>query len=128
MKTLVVVFSLATALPSVFADASLQERTQVHFNGAIGSIINVFGRSATHEGVVSDVYIHTNRRLRRNGDTGELVDLDQEKIYYINYARKSYRVKTFDELRREYEDSKQRAESRESKSTKNDECKNNGPE
>jgi hypothetical protein len=128
MKTIILAVSLALTLPTAFADASLQERTQVHFSGAIGSIINVFGRSATHEGVVNDVYIHKNRKLSRTGDTGELIDLDQEKIYYINYARKSYKVKTFDELRREYEESKQKAESRESRSTTSRDEKNNGPE
>ncbi|HLJ73841.1 MAG TPA: hypothetical protein VKU62_04605, partial [Thermoanaerobaculia bacterium] len=128
MKTLMIaVLTLALAAPVAFADASFQEKTQVHFSGAVGSIINVFGRSATHEGVVSDVYIHGDRKLSRSGDTGEMIDLDQEKIYYINYARKTYKVKTFDELRREFEDSKKRAEERESKSSaKSDEQK--GPE
>jgi len=127
MKTLILVLTLSVTVSGAFADASFQEKTQVHFSGAIGSIINVFGRSATHEGVVSDVYIHRDRKLSRSGDTGELIDLDQEKIYYINYARKTYKVKTFDELRREYEDAKNRAEDRESKSSaKSDEKK--GPE
>lgn len=121
MKTLTFIVTLALTLSTAFADAMFQEKTQMHFSGAIGSIINVFGRSATHEGVVSDVFIHKNRKLSRSGDTGELVDLDAEKIYYINYARKSYKVKTFDELRREYEESKKKAaEQRDTRASKND--------
>jgi len=37
----------------------------MHFAGAVGSIINVFGRSATHEGLIADVAIYKNRKLRQ---------------------------------------------------------------
>src|SRR6266852_9799626 len=113
--------------PAALADATIQQKNQLHFGGAIGSVINVFGRKATHEGVVTDVAIHKNRKSSRSGDTGEIVDLDEQKIYYLDYDDHTYKVKTFDELRKEYEDAKARAKEREQKTSKSAE-KNEGPE
>jgi hypothetical protein len=109
------------------ADATLQQKTQVHFGGAIGSIINVFGRSATHEGTISDLTIHGNRKSMRSGDTGEIVDLDEEKVYSLDYSRKIYKVATFEELRKQYEDAKARAKEQQAKTGKSSQ-KNEGPE
>ncbi|MDQ6800984.1 MAG: hypothetical protein M3041_09125 [Acidobacteriota bacterium] len=113
--------------PAAFADASIQQKTQLHFGGALGSVINVFGRKATHEGIVTDVAIRKNRKSSRSGDNGEIVDLDQQKIYYVDYEDRTYTVKTFDELRKEYQDAKARAKEREQKTTRSAD-KNEGPE
>jgi hypothetical protein len=123
------IFIIAVLLsaPAALADATIQQKNQLHFGGAIGSVINVFGRKATHEGVVTDVAIHKNRKSSRSGDTGEIVDLDEQKIYYLDYDDHTYKVKTFDELRKEYEDAKARAKEREQKTSKSAE-KNEGPE
>lgn len=99
---------------STFADATLQQKSRVHFGGAMGRVINAFGRGATHEGLTTETVVHGNRKLDRIGDSGEIVDLNEEKIYHLDYGRKSYSVMTFDELRKQYEDSKQRLEKRES--------------
>jgi len=120
-------FVVAAALSAtVWADATIQQKTQMRFGGAVGSIINVFGRSATHEGVVSETVVHKNRKSMRSGDTGEIVDLDEEKIYYLDYGRQTYKVVTFDELRKQYEEAKARAK-REAPSAKKEE-KSEGPE
>jgi len=113
--------------PAALADATIQQKTQLHFGGAIGSVINVFGRKATHEGVVTDVTIYKNRKSSRSGETAEIVDLDAQKIYYVDYDDRTYKVKTFDELRKEYEDAKARAKEREEKTSTTAE-KNEGPE
>jgi hypothetical protein len=126
MKTYALTLAIALTASFALGDATLEEKNQIHFAGAIGSVINAFGRSATHEGVVTEIAIHKNRKSSRNGDTGEIVDLDQEKVYYVDYARKTYRVMTFDQLRQQYEESKQRASSRETRSADNDQRK--GPE
>jgi len=98
----------------------------MHFGGTIGSVINVFGRGATHEGVVTDVTIHKNRKITRSGDTGELVDLDEQKVYYIDYGRKTYRVVTFAELRKQYEESREKAKRQAGSADKGEQSK--GPE
>ena len=126
---LILVLSTVLTAPAALADATIQEKTQLHFGGALGSVINVFGRSATHEGVVTDVVIHKDRRNSRSGDNGEIVDLDEQKVYYLDYERHSYTVKTFEQLRKEYEDAKARSKERQKESTKSsDKNENQGPE
>jgi len=125
--SIILTVSAILAAPAALADATIQQKTQLHFGGALGSVINVFGRKATHEGIVTDVTIHKNRKSSRSGDSGEIVDLDQQKIYYIDYEDKTYTVKTFDELRKEYEDAKARAKERGEKTSKSSE-KNEAPE
>jgi hypothetical protein len=111
MKRPVSVFAAVSLLvaSSVFAAATIDEKTQVHFGGFIGGIANVFGGKATREGVDSTVVLKGDRRLRMTGGSGELVDLQQEKVYHIDFDRKTYRVVTFDELRKQLEESKERA-------------------
>jgi hypothetical protein len=102
-----------------FGDATVDQKTQVHFGGAM-SIVNVFGGKATREGVESTVVVKGDRKSSRNGSSGEIVDLAAEKIYRIDYDRKSYKVTTFDELRKQFEEQKARAE-KEAKNKKKEE-------
>jgi len=127
MRTLITLAIAALMAAPAFADATLQEKTQLHFGGPLGSVINVFGRSATHEGTISDVAVHGNRKSTRSGDSGQIVDLDEQKVYSLDYSRQIYKVTTFDELRKQYEDAKARAKEQQAKrGTSND--KNEGPE
>lgn len=107
-----------------FAEATVEQRTQAHFGGALGGIINVFGGKATHEGLTSSTAIKGDRKLTRTGDSGELVDLGAEKVYHLDFAHKTYKVVTFEELRKQFEEQKARSEKSEEKSTE----KNKGPE
>lgn len=113
---------------SVFADGTIETKTRVQIGGVVGSIVNVFGGKAAREGVISTTAIDGSKRLVRTGESsGELVDLDAEKVYTIDYGRKTYRVQTFAELRKQYEDAKKEAEeeaAEEKKSGKKEE----GPE
>ncbi|HEY0160354.1 MAG TPA: hypothetical protein VGF28_23915 [Thermoanaerobaculia bacterium] len=104
-------------------------KTRVQFGGVIGGIANVFGGKAAREGVTSDTAVKGNRRLTTNDRSGELVDLSEEKIYRIDYNRKTYEVVTFDELRKQYEEARKQAakdaeEAEKEKKNKKDE----GPE
>jgi hypothetical protein len=105
-----------------FGDATIDQKTQFHFSGAM-SIVNVFGGKATHEGAESTVIIHGDRKLSRTGSTGELVDLAAEKVYRLDFDRKTYKVVTFDEMRKQWEEQKAKA----AKGSK-DTAKNDGPE
>jgi hypothetical protein len=100
----------------LLADARVAQKTHVQFGGALGGVVNVFGGKAAREGVTSDVSVKKNRRSSRTGDVGEIVDLDEEKIYTVDYGRKTYKVTTFAELRKQFEDAMKEAES-ESKSS-----------
>jgi hypothetical protein len=117
--------SLSTA---AFAEGNVQQKTRVQFGGVIGGIANVFGGKAAREGVTSTTAVKGNRRLTTNEKSGELVDLSEEKIYRIDYGRKTYEVVTFDELRKQYEEAKKEAaeEAEEEKGSKKK--KDEGPE
>ena len=113
---------------SAWAEGTVQQKTQVHMGGGIGALVNVFGGKATHEGIDSTIALKGNRKSTRHGDAGDIVDLSEEKVYHVDYARQTYSVVTFDELRKQYEESKARA-AREAKNDKSDKnAKNDGPE
>jgi hypothetical protein len=120
------VLSLSTSL--AFGEGNVQQKTRVQFGGVIGGIANVFGGKAAREGVTSTTAVKGNRMLNKNDRSGELVDLSEEKIYRIDYGRKSYEVVTFAELRKQYEDAKKEAaeEAKEQEKSKNK--KEEGPE
>jgi hypothetical protein len=87
-----------------FPHATVEQKTQVQFGGFIGGVMNVFGGKATREGITTTSVVRGDRRSSITGKTGELVDLKEEKIYQIDYGRKTYKVVLFDELRKQWED------------------------
>ncbi len=99
------VFTTTAAL----ADGTIDQKTQFHFGGALGGVINAFGGKATREGVTNTTVIKGNRKLTRTGDRCELIDLDAEKLYNLDFANKTYTVTTFEELRRRFEEQQARA-------------------
>jgi hypothetical protein len=118
----VIVFTAASAL----ADSTIEQKTQVHIGGAFGGMINSLGGKATHEGLTTTTAIKGNRKLNRTGDRGELIDLDAEKVYNLDFANKTYTVTTFDELRRRFEESQARSEKHSERAKKEDQPQ--GPE
>jgi hypothetical protein len=113
------------AATSAWAEGTVQQKTQVHIGGAIGAIANVFGGKATHEGIESTVALKGNRKATRHGGSGEIIDLAEEKVYRVDYDRQTYSVVTFDEIRKQFEEQKARAER---ERDKNANAKNDGPE
>jgi len=115
--TLCLVLGLAVGLG---ADMKSRQKTQVRFEGMLGKVMGMFGGKAAKEGVVSTVAILGDRMMTVNDQTGQLVDLAQEKVYDIDFKGKSYKVKTFAEIRKEWEEAqaemkKQAAEAKEEK-------------
>ncbi|MDO8834321.1 MAG: hypothetical protein Q7V01_01940 [Vicinamibacterales bacterium] len=101
-------FILALAA-SAQADVKSKQKSHVKFEGALGKVVNLFGGKAAKEGVVSTVALKGNRQLTTNDNTGELIDLDAEKIYSIDFKGKSYKVMTFAEMRRQIEEARAKA-------------------
>ena len=93
----------------LFADAKVTQKTQVQFGGVIGSAVNIFGGARAKEGITSEVALKGDRRISRSGDTAEIVDLKEEKIYNLDFKRKTYKVTTFDEVRKQFEDARNQA-------------------
>ena len=102
--------SLVLAVPILHADVKTQQKSTFKFAGAFGSVVNKFGGAATKEGVVTTTAIKGNRKLSTSGDTGEIVDLGEEKVYNLDMKGKSYKVATFAELRAAFEKAKADAE------------------
>ncbi|MCC6992672.1 MAG: hypothetical protein IT181_26950 [Acidobacteria bacterium] len=99
---------LAPAL--AYADVKTQERTQVRFEGAIGKMVNMFGGRGAREGLTTTVSLKGQRMLSITGDTGEIIDLAEEKVYTLDLKGKSYSVMTFAEMRKRMEEAMAKAE------------------
>lgn len=99
-------------LAPAFADADVktQERTQVRFEGAIGKMVNMFGGRGAREGITSTVALKGQRMLSITGDSGEIIDLAEEKVYTLDLKGKTYSVVTFAEMRKRMEEAMAKAE------------------
>jgi hypothetical protein len=102
------VFAVACA-SALHADVSTQEKSQVKFAGALGRVMNLFGGRGTREGIVTTVAVKGDRKISRTDQTGQLVDLKEEKVYDINFKDKNYSVTTFAEIRRQMEEARRKA-------------------
>jgi hypothetical protein len=103
------------------ADVRSDEKTRVELAGMLGRMMNIFGGKAAREGVTSTVIVKGDRKATLREDSGQIVDLTEEKVYDLDLKKKSYKVTTFAELRRRWEEDQKRAQeqaSREARSTK----------
>jgi hypothetical protein len=93
------------------ADARAEQRTQFTFSGALGRVVNIFGGRSAREGVKSTVLVKGDRKATLTGEnTSQIIDLREEKIYDVDIRRKQYKVTTFDQLRKEMEEARKRAQ------------------
>jgi hypothetical protein len=100
----------ALVVPVVRADVKTREKTTFSLEGVMGGLVRTFGGKAAREGITSTVALKGNRLARINDATGEIIDLTEQKVYTLDVKKKEYRVKTFDELRAEYEKARAEAE------------------
>ena len=89
---------MVVALPALAA-VKTEEKSQVQFSGMIGRMMNLFGGKAMREGLTETAAVKGNRKRTVMGDTGQIIDLDEEKIYDLDMKDRSYRVMTFEEMR-----------------------------
>lgn len=99
--TLCLVLVMAIGLS---ADVKSRQKTQVKFEGMLGRMAGMFGGKAMKEGVINTVAIVGDREMTVNDQSGELIDLAAEKVYKIDFKNKTYKVQTFAEIRKEWED------------------------
>lgn len=109
-RTIIAVALLVLAADAVRADVRADEKTKVEFAGMLGRMMNIFGGKAAREGVTSSVAVKGDRKATLNESTGQIVDLAEEKVYDLDLKKKSYKVTTFAELRRQMEDARKKAE------------------
>ena len=106
-----VVLGLVLLSPNLArADVKTQERTQVKFEGAIGRMVNMFGGKGARDGVVSTVALKGDRLMTTTGETGQIIDLKEEKVYDLDLKGKSYTVMTFAEMRKRMQEAMAKAE------------------
>jgi hypothetical protein len=84
---------------TVRADVEVKNKNQIKFSGFMGKMFGMFGGKAAKEGVVTTEVVAGNRKLSRSEDVGDIIDLDEEKIYQVDWKKKRYEVMTFDEMR-----------------------------
>ena len=100
---------------TAFADVRTEEKSQMKFEGGLGRMLNIFGGRSVREGTVSTVAVKGSRKMTTNGDTGQIIDLAEEKIYELNLKDKSYRVTTFAEVIRQMQEARKKAAEQASK-------------
>src|SRR5262245_34135507 len=116
---LMIVLALAAAAVPARAEVKKEERNQVSFSGMLGKMFNFFGGRSAREGVVSTVAVSGNRKLTTRGDnTGQIIDLGEEKIYDLDLKNKTYKVTTFEELRRQMREAEEKARQNAAKQSK----------
>jgi hypothetical protein len=106
---------------ATYADVKTEQKGHVKFAGALGRMFTMFGGKGAREGVVSKVAVKGDRMLTSSGESGQLVDLAEEKVYDINFENKSYKVTTFDELRRRMREAEEKARQERTKAEKKEE-------
>jgi hypothetical protein len=120
--TLATIVSIAVGCgTATYADVKTEQKGHVKFAGALGRMFTMFGGKEAREGVVSKVAVKGDRMLTSSGESGQLVDLAEEKVYDINFENKSYKVTTFDELRRRMRDAEEKARQERTKAEKKEE-------
>lgn len=95
---------------AVRADVRADQKTKVQLGGVLGGVVNLFGGKSAREGVTSSVAVKGDRKATLSESTGQIIDLNEEKIYDLDIRRKSYKVTTFAELRRRMEEARRKAE------------------
>ena len=107
---LAVLVCLVGLTSTVSADVRSDQRIKFQLGGMLGKMVNMFSKGA-REGVTTTVAVKGNRKVMLNGDTnGQIIDLDEEKIYDLDLKKKQYKVTTFAELRRQIEEARREAE------------------
>src|SRR5215210_2481628 len=111
LTTSLVTLPVAAALVvSLGAEVKTREKTQVKFEGMLGRMVNMFGGKGVKDGIVSATAVKTQRRATFGDVTGQIVDLNEEKIYDLDMKKKEYKVTTFEEVRRQMREAQEKAE------------------
>jgi hypothetical protein len=101
---------IALAAGPALADVKTRDKTQVKFEGFLGGMVGMFGGKAAREGTVVTNAVKGDRKVELNENTGRIVDLKEQKVYELDMKNKTYKVTTFDELRRRMREAQERAQ------------------
>lgn len=99
----------ALAGTSLYADVKTRDRSSFKLEGLAGKVVGMFAGKAAKEGVETTTAVKGNRKAVLGESTGRIVDLSEEKVYELDMKKKTYTVKTFDQIRQEMRDAEERA-------------------
>ena len=105
----VVIALFVAAAAAVRGDVKTEEKSQVKFEGMMGRMMGMFGGKTAKEGTINTVAVKGNRKMTTNEYTGEVIDLDEQKIYSMDVRKKTYEVLTFEEMRRRMQQNQEKA-------------------
>ncbi len=95
------------APPSLFADFSYQETTQITGGSMLKliKVAGVFSSQARKAGdpIISSVFLKGNRMARVSPESTEIIDLDKETITTIDTLKHTYTVVTFEQMKAQLE-------------------------
>src|SRR5207247_10169077 len=103
------------------ADVKSDEKSLVKFEGMLGKVVSLFGGKAAREGVKTSVAVKGDRKVSMSDTTGQIIDLREEKVYDLDVKKKTYKVTTFAEMRRQLEEAQRKAEEEAKKAQKSEE-------
>ena len=107
--TLIAAALAALVIAPLSAEVKTRERSHVKFEGMLGKVFGMFGGKAAREGIISTAAVKDTRKSSLNENTGQIIDLAEEKVYDLDIKKKTYKVTTFDELRRRIKEERERA-------------------
>ena len=77
------------------AEVKTRDKSQVKFEGMLGRMVGMFGGKAAKEGSSRRTPSRAIARSTMNDTTGRIVDLAEEKVYELDFKKKTYTVVTF---------------------------------
>jgi hypothetical protein len=100
---------VALATAPLLAEVKTRDRSSFKLEGFAGKVVGMFAGKAAKEGVEGMTAVKGDRKAVINDTTGRIVDLKEEKVYTLDMKKKTYTVKTFDEIRKEMREAEERA-------------------
>jgi hypothetical protein len=97
------------AASAAMAEVKTEEKSLVKFEGMLGRMMGMFGGKSAKEGIISTVAVKGNRSMTSGDQAGQIIDLDEQKIYDLDMKKKSYETVTFDEMRRRMKEAQEKA-------------------
>jgi len=82
----------------LLADVKTRDRTTVKLESRF---LNFFMGKAAKEGLESTTAVKGNRKATLNDSTGKIIDLSEEKVYDLDMKKKTYTVRTFEQIRQD---------------------------
>ena len=106
------------AVTATRAEVKTRDRSQVKFEGMFGRVVGMFGGKAAKEGITSTSAVKGDRKMTTTDTSGRIVDLAEEKVYELDFKKKSYTVVTFAELRQQIKEAQEKAQREADKAAK----------